>query len=270
MEFTTPRKLNYLVVIPRAGYLEYALSPDVYNGEGSEFATEVGSVPPVVNEWGGFDGLDATNYYGAVGIVGASTFHVQGWLVIESQAVAAETRTVYSNLGTRGWRIATTGTNAGINWGVYDGAGLKTTAAFTVTAGMIGSPIHVCGVLAGGNATLKVNGVTVASVAIASYTANLTPSMMVGRRAVDTSFTAGGLVRAVGGFAGGHYGPSDPEVVAAYNAGLAAKDIAHIAGGTNQQAWSFKSLGSAPSTISPTVGAESLTKNGSPTWVSFP
>jgi hypothetical protein len=221
--------------------------------------------------WGGFDDLDASNYYGiAGGIVGTSAFHVQGWLVIESQAVASDTRTVVSNLGTRGWRIATTGTNTGINWGLYDGAGLKTTGAFTVTAGMVGQPIHYCGRLGGGTATLLVNGAVVASVAVASFTANVSPSMMIGRRAADTSFTSAGVVRSIGGVAGGHYAPSDAEVLTAYQAGLSAKNVAHIVGGTAQQCWSFKGLGSAPATITPNVGTGDLVKTGSPTWAPQP
>lgn len=231
-------------------------------------AAQVASASP--DRWGGFDDLDATNYWGATGLVGTgSGFHVQGWLVVDTQAVAAETRTVVSNLGTRGWRVATTGANAGINWGMYDGAGLKTTGSFTVTSGMVGQPIHWCGLLRSGNALLFINGVNVASVVIASFTANVAPALMVGRRATDTSFTSGGVVRSVGGVAGGHYAPSDAEVLSAYQAGRAARSVVPIAGGTDQLAWSFKNLMGAPSSIAASVGSEALTRNGSPSWVSF-
>lgn len=207
--------------------------------------------------WGGFDGLDASNYLtDSPGIT--SMGHVQAWLWIESQAVASANRIPLANVtaATGGWRFLTSGSNAALNFGAYDTNGSLTriSASLTLTSGHIGRPLHVCGGVRSGQLLLWVDGALVGvATAFNTYGAPASPSMSVGRRLSDT-LSAQGDIRVIGGVSGGSYVPSDAEVLAAYNAGLAAKDISPIAGSTS---YSFKS------------GAGGLTATGSPQFIQF-
>ncbi len=236
-------------------------------------AGSVSSPAPAAATFDGLDNLTATDYYAApAGIIGQQAgFHVQCWIWIEPTAVSAS-RIFLANATAapgQGWRFLTGTTNATLNFGAYDGTGglTRTSASLTLTAGHLQRPLHVCGGIRSGGLVLWVDGVAIGSpTTITTYTSPVAPTMSVGRRMQDT-LSALGDIRVIGGIAGGHYAPSDAEVAAAYTTGLAAGDVVPITGGSAQQAWSFKGLGSAAASILPSVGAESLTKNGSPTYV---
>jgi len=169
---------------------------------------------------------------------------------------------------TNGWRFLTGTTNATLNFGCFDVTGSTTriSPALTLTSGHIGRPLHVLGMIRSGAIFLFVDG---AQVGVSTAITNFGPAnnMAVGRRMSDT-LSALGDIRVLGGVAGGHYAPSDAEILAAYTAGLAAKDIVHISGGSSEQAWSFKNIGpTAPASVNPGVGVEALTRVGSPTFV---
>ncbi len=227
----------------------------------------------LASAFGGFDGLDASNYYGCAGIVGQQAgFHVQAWIWIESQAVSSANRVILANVttATNGWRFLTTGTNSTLNFGCFDsmGSANRVSSALTLAAGHLGRPLHVCGAIRSGGVVLWVDGALIGSpTTVTTFAAPSSPQMTVGRRALDT-LSCLGDVRVLGGVAGGHYSPSDAEVLAAYSAGLAAKDISHIPGGTSEQWWSFKNVGpTAPASIAPGMGSVDLVRAGSPEFV---
>lgn len=237
-------------------------------------AAVASSPAPPASAFGGFDDLTASNYYDCVGIAGAQAgFHIQAWVYVESQAVASANRVFLANAiaSTNGYRFLTAGANATLNFGAYDSTGSVTrvSGVLTLTAGHIGRPLHVCGGIRAGQLLLWVDGVPVGlPTTITTYAPSGAPNMSLGRRMSDT-LSCLGDIQVLGGVAGGHYAPSDVEVLAAYTAGLAAKDIVHIPGGTAEQSWSFKNIGpTAPASIAQGVGSEALTRRGSPTYVS--
>jgi hypothetical protein len=229
------------------------------------------SSPASPLSWGGFDGLDASNNYTASGpvIPGAATgFHVQFWAWFETTAVSA-TRTFVCTNGTGGaaggWLFVTRTTNATLEFAAVDGSQTtRFTPAYTLQPGDYGRPVHVCGWRDATHIRLAVDGVEVGTgLAVTGHTAG-SGVLTVGARPA-ASQSAGGLIRLLGGLSGGAVIPSAGDISAAYSAGLAAKDISPIAGATDT--WSWTALGSAAASISPSAGVDSLTRVGTPTWV---
>ena len=229
-------------------------------------------IPANTRQWAGFDGLDASNYFTTspgTGIVGQQAgFHVQAWMWFETTAVNS-TKPIIDTVGgtpaNRGWRFATGTTNTTLNFGCYDTSTstTKTSPSWTVVTGR---PVHVVGMIRSNAVRLFVDGVQVGTgTAIATFGTATSPIMTVGRRMQDTNSVVG-TVRVLGGIAGGHYAPSDAEVLAAYQAGLSGKTVSHISGGTAQAQWLFQ-RGSVPASIAATVGSDVLTTVGAPTSI---
>jgi hypothetical protein len=139
---------------------------------------------------------------------------------------------------------------------------VRTSPAFTITAGMVGQVLAVEGYVTGAVCGLRVNGVEVgAPTACVGYTASAT-AMFVGIR-------SGGILPA-----------TDTTIfgVCTYN-GLAtlkqsaalaadAKLLRDIPGGGTANAWSFKRAGGSapPATLSNLSGTDDLTRAGAPAY----
>jgi hypothetical protein len=231
----------------------------------------VAVAPPAAETFDGFDALTSTDCYsGASSAFGGSTagFYVQFWMSIEDTAVSA-TRIFLGNYSggatNNGWGFLTQTTNATLTF-ACKAATTSFAPSYTFSGADIGRAIHVCGAMNGSGTVTKlwVDGVATGTTAIGTYAPSTGP-IEVGRR-TSTASSAGGLVRVLGGVSYGTFIPTDAEVFQACADGLAAGDVVAIPAKVTAQ-WSFKGLGSAVSTITPTVGAVNLTKSGSPTYV---
>jgi len=228
--------------------------------------------PSIGVAFAGVSGLDASNYYASAsgqGIVLAQAgSHVQAWINIPSQAVSSANRVFLANqpASNQGWRFITTGTNAILNGLASNGASNVVTPNYTIQASDCGRPLHVCMAIRSNQLCLWVDGVLIGSTAITTYTGG-TSRMYVGRRIFDSAAADGIQVL---GVAGALYAPTDAEVLAARNAGLAAGDVVQIAGGTSPKVYSFAGLVTAPGTLVAALGGQDLTLTGSLTIATVP
>lgn len=263
------------------------VAKDISKDIGKNVSVDV-SAPPAVTMYG-VNGFLTTAAYGTVAGSGengnaVSGFTVNALISVDSQAVASSDRWITGVSDSTGtsydWQLRSTGTNAGLSFGVrVSGGGAQIfSSTFTVTAAMLGRILHVTGVvdLAAGKMRFYVDGglVGVESVVTTYGVPDTASPDTIGRLVIGGS----GFVPASGitlyGRATGH-GPMTQAEVAAHRAlCLSAGDIVALSGVglTPRTTHSVKaaviaagSTASAPTTIPDSTGTATMTKVGSPT-----
>ncbi len=210
--------------------------------------------------------MDQNNYYSSPaqilpGLI--PSFYSYGWILPRAAGGVSVTRFAFGS-GTAspgaGWRMATAGLNATVNFGCANGAGTYvTSAAYTIPS--LNVPYLVLGCHTGSFLRLWVNGAKVGSdVAIVGYMPDLAAAPGIGNRPTDN--TNGRQQLGVAGFGYGPGVPSDAQALTHYQACVAAGDVVNLLADTDRM--SFKAQGVA-ALVTSQIGLLAWSRTGAPT-----
>jgi hypothetical protein len=234
--------------------------------------------------WNAMDNLDDANYYrtpypnGSRGTDTVGNVFYQAWITVETQDPSITSNTRYfvsteSQSPTEyGISLFTNGLNDTLVM-KSRGSSSAITVSGPIASSLVGVPIHVVGAIVGGVAKLWLNAVrTGADVTVPAGNYNApVADIAIGRRPgapeTDTN-SCEDVIRIHGVSSGNVASVSDAEVLAAYNAGLAALDIVALGGVKTQHMWSAKQQHSAAATWVDVIdGSAPMTRVGAPTWL---